>query len=77
MRKYISTFWILLITLSITIFSVCAEKSPQYVNSVGIKMILIPGGTFLMGEQQKYPIRDHDIASYFSPFEPQPHNQPE
>jgi hypothetical protein len=64
MHKSSGVFWSLLILLSIVIFSVCAEKSPQFINSVGMKMILIPDGTFRMGEGQNIPLQENDIATY-------------
>jgi hypothetical protein len=56
--------WSLVIISSIIIFSVCAEKSPEFSNSIGMKMILIPEGTFMMGEQNTIPVQNYDVASY-------------
>jgi formylglycine-generating enzyme required for sulfatase activity len=64
MRKNLGYIWVVIILLSIIIFSVCADKSPQFTNSIGMKMILIPDGSFMMGEQQKIPVEQYDIAFY-------------
>jgi formylglycine-generating enzyme required for sulfatase activity len=64
MTKLLAVFWIFLTLIALTIFSVCAEKSPQLVNSIGIKMILIPAGTFLMGEQGEISSKEFEIAPY-------------
>jgi formylglycine-generating enzyme required for sulfatase activity len=64
MRKNQSIVWLLLIILTFVIFSVCAKRSPHFNNSVGMKMILIPEGSFLMGEQQNIPTETFDINGY-------------
>jgi formylglycine-generating enzyme required for sulfatase activity len=64
MRIRPGILWPFVIILSLVVFSVCAEKAPPYTNSIGMKMMLIPDGTFIMGEQQRISTQEYDFASY-------------
>jgi len=69
MRRYLGIFWSLLIGSLIIIFSVCADKSPEFINSIGTKMILIQEGTFLMGGHSAQPTGYSDVKTRFIVFQ--------